>query len=493
VRGQVISKADFRGGVNLEAAPYFLSETEARDLRNVVSNVRGAIRKRDGAQTLATVGATLTSLFAALTPDLLVAAGGTVLYSITPGGAVATIKTGMTNGARWSFVQAPASGGQGPIYGVNGTDAQQWDGVAASTSAWTAATGTFPAGAKYLLYQGRRVFAAGMAAYAGVPDPGSTVVASNLGDPRDWPADKVVQFDPGDGEQITAIGSVGPYVLVAKPSKLWLIYDLDTLANRPLGKNVGCVANRSMVETPFGTFFLGKDAVYKTDGSDVKGITQGRLTPLVTALPAGARSVAAGGWWNGHYYLSLPTAGAVNDLTVDYDVAHDSFWLHTLAEAQWATWEQGGQSVLYGAKPDASKIVDRAFVAGEVQDNGAPFTAYWKSPFYTFGDVVRRKRIRLIHFDGKGRIQASAAKTFSKVSAQLADVDFALLEGSYGVNDGTSYTINDGSIYGGISDVGEARILTPGVARAWSVIVANQHAETFEVESINFALTGRKD
>jgi hypothetical protein len=40
-----------------------------------------------------------------------------VLYSITPGGAVATIKTGMTNGARWSFVQAAASGGQGPIYG----------------------------------------------------------------------------------------------------------------------------------------------------------------------------------------------------------------------------------------------------------------------------------------------------------------------------------------------------------------------------------------
>jgi hypothetical protein len=68
VRGQVVSKADFRGGVNLEAAPYFLSETEARDLRNVVSTSAGAIRKRDGAQTLATVGATLTSLFAALGP-----------------------------------------------------------------------------------------------------------------------------------------------------------------------------------------------------------------------------------------------------------------------------------------------------------------------------------------------------------------------------------------------------------------------------------------
>lgn len=493
MRGQVVSKADFRGGVNLEASPYFLGETEARDLRNVVPLVRGAFRKRDGTVTLATLGATLTSLFAALGPDLLVAAGGTVLYSITPTGVSATIKTGMTNGARWSFVQAPASGGQGPIYGVNGTDAQQWDGIAASTSAWTAAAGTFPAGAKYLAYAGRRVFAAGMASFAGVKDPGSTVVASNLGDPRDWPANMVVELDPGDGEAIAAVGTIGPYVLVAKPSKLWLIYDLDTLANRPLGKNVGCVAHRSMVETPAGTFFLGKDAVYRTDGSAAKAITAGRLTPLVTAIPAGVRQLAAGGWWNNHYYLSLPTSGSVNDLTVDYDVVHDSFWLHTLAEAQWATWEQGGQSVLYGAKPDSSKIVDRAFVAGELQDNGAPFTGYWKSPFHTFGDVVRRKRLRLIHFDGKGRIQVSAAKTFQKVAALLSDVNFSASEGLYGTNDGTLYGVDDGSIYGGLADVNDARILTPGVARAWSVIVANQTADPFEIDSISFSLTGRKD
>jgi hypothetical protein len=493
VRGQLVSKADFRGGVNLEAAPYFLGDTEARDLRNVVSTVRGAIRKRDGAQTLATLGTVLTSLFAALGPDVLVAAGGTVLYSITPGGVVTTIKTGVTNGARWSWVQAPASGGQGPLYGINGADAQQWDGVAASTSAWTAAAGTFPAGAKHLLYHGRRVFAAGMSSYAGVPDPGSTLVASNLGDPRDWPIDKIVQFDPGDGEAIAAIGTIGPYVVVAKPSKVWLVYDLDTLANRPLGKNVGCVAHRSMVETPFGTFFLGKDAVYRTDGSTVKPITAGRLTPLITSIPAGARSVAAAGWWNGHYYLSIPTSGSVNDLTVDYDTAHDSFWLHALAEAQWATWEQAGQSVLYGAKPDSSKIVDRAFVAGVPVDNGAAFTGYWKSPFYTFGDTVRRKRVRMIHFDGKGRIQVSAAKSFQRTSSLLADVDFAGVDGLYGVNDGAAYGIDDGTSFGGLADVGDARILTPGVARAWSVTVANEAVENFEIDSISFALTGRKD
>jgi hypothetical protein len=101
--------------------------------------------------------------------------------------------------------------------------------------------------------------------------------------------------------------------------------------------------------------------------------------------------------------------------------------------------------------------------------------------------------LRLIHFDGKGRIQVSVAKTFSRSVDLLADVSFAASDGAYGTNDGTLYGVNDGTLYGGAADVSEARIVTPGVARAWSVVVANTTADPFEVESINFALTGRKD
>lgn len=496
MRGQLVSYRDFSGGVNVESAPYSLADNEARDLRNVVPTVRGAVRKRDGAQTLATAGAALTSLFAALSPTLLIAAGGTVLYSITAGGVLATIKTGMTAGARWSWVQAPVSGGQGPLFGVNGTDAQQWDGAAGSTSAWTAATGTFPSGARWLLYHGSRVWAAGMSAYAGVPDPGSTLVFSNLGDPRDWPVANVVQFDPGDGEAISGIGRLGQFLVVFKPSKMWVVFDLDTGANRPIGENVGCVAHRSIVETPVGTFFLGKDAVYRASQSSVVPVTAGRLTPLIVAIPAGKRDLAAGGWWNGHYYLSIPSASSatVNDLTLDFDSVHESWWLHSLAEAEWATWEQGAASVLYGARPDASKIVDRAFVAGVLQDGAANFTAFWKSPFFTFKDLVRRKRVRMVHFDGKGHVQVSVATDFSQQAAQLADVDFSGgVDGLFGTNDGTVFGNDDGSVFGQVLDVDDARILNPGVARAWSVIVGNSTADDFEIESVNFALTGRKN
>jgi hypothetical protein len=492
MRGLPVSKADFHGGINVEAGPYALRDEEARDARNFVSTVRGALRKRDGIQTLATVGTTLTGLFAALSPTLLVAAGGTVLYSVTAAGVVATIKTGMANGARWSWVQAPIISGQGPLYGVNGTDIQQWDGAAGSTSAWTAASGTLPAGAKYLVYHGLRVWAAGMASYGSVADPGSTVVASELGDPRTWPSNLVFEFDPGDGEQITGIGTVGPYVLVAKPSKLWLIYDTVTGANRPLAKNVGCVAHRSIVETSFGTFFQGKDGVYRTDGSTVDSVSAGRLTPLFTTIPAGARDKSAAGFWNGRYFLSIPSTGLVNDLTLEFDVVRDAWWPHTVGEAGWATWEQGGLSVLYGARAGGSTI-DRMFVPGELRDNGNVFSAYWKQPWQTFGDPIRRKRIRLIHFDGKGRVQVSVAKTFSHSAEQLADVSFASNDGVAGVNDGTLAGADDGSLAGGALDVAEARIVTPGVARAWSVQIANSTADALEIDSINFALTGRKD
>jgi hypothetical protein len=147
-----------------------------------------------------------------------------------------------------------------------------------------------------------------MSSYTTLADPGSAVVASALGNPRDFstPAGWVAEFDPNDGEQISGLGTIGPYVLVFKPSKTWLIYDLDTGANRRIGVNVGCVAHRSAVETPYGTFFLAKDGVYRTDGTALKRVSADRVTPLIVGMPAGKRDLAAGAFWNGHYYLSIP-------------------------------------------------------------------------------------------------------------------------------------------------------------------------------------------
>jgi hypothetical protein len=477
----------FAQGLNVDTQPYQLHDGEARSCSNVVSTIRGAIRKRDGNQTFTTTGASLTSLYPSASPNFLIGAAGTVLYSIGTSGTVTTIKTAMTNGALWSWVNAPISGGQGPLYGTNGTDIQQWDGAAGTTSAWTAATGTLPTGAKYLTYAGNRVWAAGMSSYAGVSDPGSTVVFSNLADPRDWPAVNVVQFDPKDGESISGIGRCGPYVVVFKPSKTWVVYDLDTGANRPLGTNVGCVAHRSIVETSLGCFFLGKDELWLTDGSTVKSVSRGRVSSLVQSILLANRGLAAGAFWNNHYYLAHSTAGSANNQILDYDTTLDSFWLHTPAEAQLAVWEGDGQKRLYGGR---GTTVDKLFVPGELQDNGANFTASWASKFFTFDAPQLRKRVWGVHFDGTGRIDASLAKDFATTSALSSSVNFAGQSATWGTDVSTLWESGTGA-WGVTALVGDARIKTPGVARAWSVLFGNSTADAFEIDSVVFELADR--
>jgi hypothetical protein len=477
----------FGAGLNLDGQPYSLKDGECRASQNVVSTVRGSIKKRDGNQTFATTGASLTSLCASASPNFLLGAAGTVLYSINPAGTVTTIKTGMTNGAPWSWMNALANGGQGPIWGVNGNDIQQWDGVAATTSAWTATSGTLPSTAKYLTYAGNRAWAAGMTTFAPTADPGSTVAFSQLvnigGGVREWPAANVVMLDPNDGESISGIARVGFFVLVFKPSKTFVIYDLNTAANRRIGGNVGCVAHRSCVETASGAFFLGKDHLYKTDGSSVLPVTRGRLSSLIQSIPAGNRQLASGAVWNDHYYLAHSTAGVANNQILDYDLQLDSFWLHTSAGAQLAVWEGDGTRRLYQGRGTS---VDRMFVPGETQDNGSAFTALWASPWYTFGQPQLRKRLWAVHFDGSGRIQASLARDFSSGNVLASDVNFSGTPTLWGV--GTSPWGSDTTPWGGMSTVNDARIKTPGVARAWSVVYGNSSANPFEVDSFTFEI-----
>src|SRR6266446_454422 len=48
MRGSPFGFQDFRGGVNYIDSPYTLTRGEARDVLNVVSSPRGAVKKRAG-------------------------------------------------------------------------------------------------------------------------------------------------------------------------------------------------------------------------------------------------------------------------------------------------------------------------------------------------------------------------------------------------------------------------------------------------------------
>lgn len=450
------------GGVNLHDAPYNLGAGEAADARNCKVTQRGKVRSRDGNVTFSTLAGEAQSLFAMQNPDFLIASYGTVIRSIDTAGVSTQIASGLTTGLPWDFIQSRPSdvgGAQGPIYGLNGVDTPlQWTG-SGSMGSWTHNSGgafPFTATAKYIEYANNRVW---------VVDK-SSVFFSAIGDPREWPAENQINFDADDGEEITGISALGPYLIVAKSQKLWMITDLDNGDNQRIGENIGTVSNRSLVETPMGLMFLSLDqGICVTDGSTITPISE-RVMPALDLLIHANRARACAAYSDRHYVLSVslndpPLAADVNNFVIDFDFDIQGFLLHTCAAQEYAVWESGSTPGLYAAKAD-SAIVEQQFVPGELDDNDLAMTSYWVSPAHSNGMPYTHKRITQVHVDGGGDIDISFAKDFDRTLSLQEELDL----------DTTSYEVVDGYV------------LTPGTCRTLSIVASNdQVGEYFELDS----------
>lgn len=543
MRGTPFLYQGFVGGLNTIDSPYTLKDDETRDCLNVVSTTRGAIRKRTGSTQFlsAPPAVELHSVTAVNIAGVqkLVAAGGGNLYSISTAGAITTIGTGFNATARWEIVQAPAGtgiAGLGPVYMVNGVDApQEWTG-SGSVAAWTgvhdaAHYGTSPyvPNGSMMRLAGNRIWMAGVSGDTSAvwfSDIVSAGAGGGIGDPTSWPLTNVVRFDPSDQYPITALGTVGPYVLVFKPHKMWVIHDLNYGYNRQLADNVGCVANRSVVETEAGTFFLTADkGVYLTNGASLHELSY-NVRPNLLAINAGQRQNAAGGYFNNHYLLSFASgASASNNRTLDYDVNLKAWWLHDLAANQWTIWEPASGYELHAAKPGVSKGIVHAFVPGVFTDVGQPYagngvySAYWLGAWQVFSYYIFRhrvptpflkKRVRQVHFDGSGVIVPVLFKNFATSGNQLPGVVGSMPEfkpelpvnfsaGAQVFGNTDVAQVFGGQTYGGVqmifggtSTTQDARIYAPGVFQAISVGFGNSTGDPFEVDSYAAMIQFRK-
>lgn len=533
----------FIGGLNTIDSPYTLEPTESPDCLNVVATTRGAIRKRNGSTLLTPVppAVELHSIHPVTISGstYLVAAGGGSLYSIAANGTVTTIGSGFNATARWSVVQAPTSidvTGQGPVYLTNGTDAPQyWTGTGA-VKAWTGqndaehyATSPYVPKGQWMIFAGNRIWMTGISSDPSAvwfSDIVSTGESGGQGDPSSWPKTNFVRLDSSDGQAITGIGTVGPYIVVFKERKTWVITDLNTGANRRLADTIGCVSHRSIVETAMGTFFLTADqGVYLTDGSHLKEMSYS-VRPTILGVTSSQRQNAAGAYFNNHYYLSFASGGASsNNRTLDYDVQLKSWWLHDLAGNEWVIWEPGGETCLYACTPGVFKGVVQAFVPDIYTDAGSNYagahglSAYWLSAWQVFWIFVNRhriavpnikKRVRQIHFDGSGEIIPIVGKDFSTfgvyvpgvVANQSEDfpatlIDFEQNEPVFG-NENNSQTFGgetfegQETVFGGSVSSNDARLYSLGTARAWQVGFGNNTSAPFEVDSFTFAIQFRK-
>jgi hypothetical protein len=247
----------------------------------------------------------------------------------------------------------PQSGGQGPMWMLNGIEARYWTGTAGG--AWTAATGTLPLG-KYMVAHGTRLWVLGLTTFAGVSDPKSAIVWSELGDGRNWPAANVNVLDPFDGGELTGAGRVGPYLLVFKRNKTWLIYDLDTGANRQLSGSIGCISHRSIVDTPRGTFFMSERGPAICDGNEIKLIEDKlNLMPLIdlTDTQANLTRQVHAIYLNDDVYLNIgqyrSASPSHNEYPLSqYDLINDAWWPHSKPQAAMCVWDGDSHYEAFG-------------------------------------------------------------------------------------------------------------------------------------------------
>jgi len=492
---------------------------------NVQGSTAGAIVKRNGLQTFATPAATLTSLIASeATPvSSLVASAGTNLVSVNTAGTINTIKTGVTAGARWEGLLGPAVSGQGPLYMCNGVDApQQWSGATAGTAtgAWVKTAGTTGGGdgaggvpnGKYSTQAGNQMY------IAGDPNHPNRVYVSAINDYTLWDPAVVsgvvgtggataFDIDPTDGQAITAIGRVGPYVAVWKPRKTYMIITPgsiaagDVLNLRRLSDSIGCVANRSIASGAGGTYFLSEGrGVYVTNGSKLTPISD-KILPLIS--PVGAQmSNAAGFYFAGHYYLSVASQGsAPNDLTLDYDEILQSWWKHSFGSNELVAWHPAGVAALFSAKSTAA-VLDQCFVPNVMQDNGANFTWVWRGPWQSpsffrrrlYPSTYYRKRLRQIRLEGFGTVDYYLARDFLLNESLIRANCFpGTLTGLQPFGGGGGTFGSGSGVFGGGGPVGKAELFSLGVANAFSQVFSATSSTQDEVLSYTLALTDRVD
>lgn len=509
MRGTPYIFSNLGRGVNAEAAPYAISEGQARDARNFRTSPVGTIVKRNGCVNL-TSNATyplsnaLTSLFAAHTSTRwLIGAGSTKLYKISTSGAVNDLKTGLTSGKRWEWVQAPTSGGQGPLWGLNGTDTpQQWDGSAASSSNWTAASGTLPNG-KYIAYHNNRI------AIAGTSSNPSRLYLSALVDPagsvdgaRNWDTTSnaaiTVDLDPNDGQEITGLGKVGSYLLVFKPRKIFVILDTDTGANRVLHNEVGTTAHRTIFETTNGTYFLSTDGtVFVTNGTTVTDISHD-IHPLLMGIGGNNVQYAAAAYYDQAYYLSIPQGTNTNELLLEFDLATNSWWVHEIqftssttgAVSQFAILEPSGSSTLYGALDGVSKVAEM-FKDNTYQDFDNNYVAYWDGPWHTFGSPHIRKTLREIRVDALGNFDVYTQNSFSTTQNQEETTYWEVANPS--TEFGGTGNFGGTGTFGDDAQITERRYYTPGVGRAWSLRFESENSQDCQIYAYTTAVNLRRD
>jgi hypothetical protein len=277
----VFALGDFRGGLNVDAAPENVADNELTQADNCVLDVRGAIRKRKGATKVnaTSVNAQVTQLI-----EWQRASGETVLLAVTDANGDCNLHTVDNVGVFKQLCSVARNkigwfSLQDYFYFVDGNEFYEWDGInELSLVPHVRPVEPDEAGdndlapirkCRWLAWHPRnmRIYAAGN------PDAADTLYYSEPNDPTYWKSSSRLVPTGGDGA-VTALKMFAHALLVFYSDSVWSWKGIDPT---PLTGD----ATWTRVPAPYGT--LSPDTICLTPNS-LTWLARGEIVSLNPAL-----------------------------------------------------------------------------------------------------------------------------------------------------------------------------------------------------------------
>lgn len=398
----------FPKGLNTEADPVLLEEGESPLLENVEVDLGGAVRTRGGSTRhddatldarysfIDVYGETASANWFICQWD-----GNNIHY--TSGTTLASESTAWgshTNRYDWNR-PVVVYGGSAFVSVSNGTGStpREFDGTTWTTpTRFNGATGTshYPMAA-HAVVKNERVYAANILYLSGTRH-GSRLHWSNALLPKSWDAEDYIDFDPDDGEQITAIKVYGEDLLVFKDTKIYVLTGRSPAEHNKwdLSRSLGTTAAGSIVEVNGILYFFDPaSGVYSFDGGSFNLVSDKINTELLQGMNQSVAYKAAAHADMHKLYLSVPWGTDThNTRTYVLDTETGAWACHTVGYAE--AVELAG--VVYGtyvSQPGASGEfgISRLHVEG-VDDRGSTFTAKLRTPWLVPAGTTGRARLR---------------------------------------------------------------------------------------------------
>lgn len=130
-----------------------------------------------------------------------------------------------------------------------------------------------------------------------------------------------------DGTKIKGMAVVYDDILIFKERKIFRLYGTtpSNMQKVELFNSSGAIADKSIVSTPQGAFFVHKDGIYQYDGSNVSKISQ-KIDKIWDTIDKGKIDTAIAAFFDNKYILAVQRFGSdTKDLIIELDILTGNF------------------------------------------------------------------------------------------------------------------------------------------------------------------------